>query len=216
MELRPLDRRLVWALTLLIALSVSCGRVLGQSPVGGNEEPFDDASFSGPPVNWDSPLPAGIQIPDASAASLAFDPNVPDELPTPIAIFATDPAHAPLALREIAWVFGKDMDSRFVVRERIVSVTSTQREYAELAALPSGCVEEPDGGMACYPTDYSVAAVRGGDDCSSGRGRNCNGGLVDRADPRPRLQGHRPALRGVPNSRTRSNGHGAGGLLHSW
>lgn len=91
--------------------------VLAETTVQSNE---------GPPINWDMPIGAAVEVtkPGDATAYLTFTPIVPRALPVPLRLLASQPANT------IAWIYQDPMMGRFILLE-----TRTQWTQAQLESL---------------------------------------------------------------------------------
>lgn len=129
----------------------SCANHAGDTvvPEGAGTGP-PPAGEEGVQPNWDLPISGAAPIQGAADAEVGFALVTPNGLGPPSGVVATTVEHAPLADREIAWLY-KDHPkySSFVVIEHLVDRSATEHEYAELVSQAPGCTEMDDGSLDC-------------------------------------------------------------------
>lgn len=126
---------------LVASLLVACA---ADSKSDSQGVPTGESTEKVPSGFWQSPINDGIAIPTESAALLPYVPRIPDDaLGVPERIVTTNPASAPPALREIAWVYQHSTFGTFVIRERIASGSGARAEMEEMSTQAPGCSTGP-------------------------------------------------------------------------
>lgn len=143
------------ALVYLVARGVPSGHATSEHPAA------EQGVGSGLSIDWSSPLPHSIVVPEASVAQdVAFTPVTPSGgLGTPISVFVSDPSEFRASDRSIAYLFNSDQNGVFVIFEGVVpSLTQTALESRVQLNNPS-----PQPGETVF-TDatFSLVSLQGG------------------------------------------------------
>ncbi len=126
--------------TTVALTGTACGSV--DTSAGGEQSTSTSPlpQSAGEQPNWQAgALPGSIPIDDPATAGLAFVPHVPQDLGSPVRIFADDPSDYPPGQRAIAWLFEHPAYGLFVIQERVVPSGAVQREWEEMSAQEAGC-----------------------------------------------------------------------------
>jgi hypothetical protein len=112
----------------------------------GCASPEAPTAAAGPEIDWDNPIPDGLNVSDVDAAPLPFTPIEPSGLGTAKEIVTT-PSDVSVRGQAIIWVFDHPTFGTFWLSEQLGNQTAASAEFKALATQPKeGCVEETSPG----------------------------------------------------------------------
>jgi hypothetical protein len=116
-----------------LALSACGGLRSGAAPASSSSQGM---------IDWEHPIPDGVEVDSVAAAELLFDPNVPGQLGPNERIVVSSPELAAPVNQEIVWVYDNEFGP-FLVVEHVVDRITTWQEYVDIATTPAGCETIP-------------------------------------------------------------------------